>query len=95
MRQLGRLGQLTSEDGVSKMTTWRMVSEGRIDRALMNAVGRRMVAIDDPETATVACARVSSHDQKGVLDRQIARTPAWAGATTSRSTGTFVRLGRV
>ena len=80
MRRLVRLSQLTSEDGVSKMTTWRMASEGRIDSALMNAVGRRMVAIDDPEMATVACARVSSHDQKGVLDRQVARTLELAAA---------------
>jgi predicted site-specific integrase-resolvase len=31
-----------------------------------------MVAIDDPHAATVACARVSSHDQKRDLDRQVA-----------------------
>jgi predicted site-specific integrase-resolvase len=62
------------------MTTSRMASDGRIDGALMNEAGRWMVAIDDPEAATVACARVSSHDQKRGPDRQIARIPEWAAA---------------
>ena len=57
-----------------------MASEDRIDGALMNKAGRWMVAIDDPETATVACVRVSSHDQRGDLDRQLARAPEWAAA---------------
>ena len=39
-----------------------------------------MVEIDDPETETVAYVRVSSHDQKSDLDRQIARIAEWAAA---------------
>ena len=62
------------------MTTRRMGFERRIDGAFMNEAGRWMVAIDDPETATVACARVSLHDQKRGPDRQIARIPEWAAA---------------
>lgn len=33
---------------------------------------------DDAPSVTVAYARVSSHDQKGDLDRQIARIAEWA-----------------
>jgi predicted site-specific integrase-resolvase len=57
-----------------------MASEGRIDGALTNEACRCMVANDDPEAATVAFARVSSHEQKGVLDRQVARTLKLAAA---------------
>mgnify|MGYP006422291375 CR=1 FL=1 len=46
----------------------------------MNDAGRWMVEIDDPETETVAYARVASPDQKSDLDRQIARIAEWAAA---------------
>ena len=62
------------------MTAWRRASEGRIEGAFVNDAGRWMVEIDDPETETVAYARVSSPDQKSDLDRQIARIAEWAAA---------------
>ncbi|MBK1670605.1 hypothetical protein CKO28_21525 [Rhodovibrio sodomensis] len=73
-----RSSHWASEPGVSKMTAWRMASNGRIDGAFRNDAGRWRVEIDDPETETVAYARVSSHEQKSDLDRQIARIAEWA-----------------
>lgn len=80
MKRLVRLSQWASEHGVSKMTAWRRASEGRIEGAFVNDAGRWMVEIDDPAIETVAYARVSSHDQKSDLDRQIARIAEWAAA---------------
>ena len=72
------------------MTAWRRASEGRIEGAFRNDAGRWMVEIDDPETETVAYARVSSHDQKHDLDRQIARIAEWA-ATNDIKIDRYVR----
>jgi predicted site-specific integrase-resolvase len=81
MLRLVRLGQPTSGDGrLQDDDVAEMASEGRIDGALTNEACRCMVADEDPEAATVACARVSSHEQKGVLDRQVARTLELAAA---------------
>ena len=80
MKRLVRLSQWAAEHGVSKMTAWRMASNGRIEGAFRNDAGRWMVEINDPEIETVAYARVSSHDQKHDLDRQIARIAEWAAA---------------
>ena len=80
MKRLVRLSQWAAEHGVSKMTAWRMASNGRIAGAFRNDAGRWMVEIDDPELETVAYARVSSPDQKHDLDRQIARIAEWAAA---------------
>jgi putative resolvase len=72
------------------MTAWRRASEGRIEGAFQNDAGRWMVEIDDPQTETVAYARVSSHDQKHDLDRQIARIAEWA-ATNDIKIDRYVR----
>jgi putative resolvase len=64
------------------MTAWRMATSGELPGAFMNAAGRWMVELpDEPVTRfTVAYARVSSHDQKADLDRQVARIAEWAAA---------------
>ena len=51
-----------------------------MEGAFQNDASRWMVEIDDPQTEKVAYARVSSHDQKSDLDRQIARIAEWAAA---------------
>ncbi len=67
------------------MTAWRMARDGRIPDARRSPVGRWIVAVDDPEPEpvrrTVAYARVSSHDQKADLDRQVARIAEWAATS--------------
>jgi putative resolvase len=68
------------------MTAWRMAVGGRIEGAAVSPAGRWMVEVSDPEPArrTVAYARVSSHDQKGDLDRQVARLAEWAASSGTR-----------
>jgi putative resolvase len=62
------------------MTAWRLATRGEIPNASLSPVGHWFVEIDAPEDRrqTVAYARVSSHDQKADLDRQIARIAEWA-----------------
>jgi putative resolvase len=49
----------------------------------LSPAGRWLVEVDDPvaKVFTVAYARVSSHDQKADLDRQVARIAEWAAAS--------------
>ncbi|CAH2603357.1 transposase [Rhodovastum atsumiense] len=74
------------------MTAWRMAAAGELPGATRTAKGHWRVEVDDGEPAplTVAYARVSSHDQKADLDRQIARIAEWA-ATANVRIDRFVR----
>lgn len=80
MKQLIRLSAWAKANGVSRMTAWRLATRGEIPNASLSPVGHWFVEIDAPEDRrqTVAYARVSSHDQKADLDRQIARIAEWA-----------------
>jgi predicted site-specific integrase-resolvase len=80
MKQLIRLSAWAKANGVSRMTAWRLATRGEIPNASLSPVGHWFVEIDEPEDRrqTVAYARVSSHDQKADLDRQIARIAEWA-----------------
>ncbi len=68
------------------MTAWRMASSGRIPGASLSLAGNWVVEVDDPEPIrlTVAYARVSSHDQKADLDRQVARIAEWSARSNMR-----------
>ena len=68
------------------MTAWRMATAGSIEGARTSPAGRWVVDVEDPEPPklTVAYARVSSHDQKHDLDRQVARIAEWAAASGTR-----------
>jgi len=63
-----------------------MATAGTIEGARTSPAGRWIVDIEDPEPPklTVAYARVSSHDQKHDLDRQVARIAEWAAASGTR-----------
>lgn len=68
--------------GVSKFTAYRWFREGNLPVPAQR-VGRLIlvdVAEDDRSgrSRTVLYARVSSHDQRGDLDRQVARLTTWA-----------------
>ncbi|GJE50954.1 hypothetical protein GOFOIKOB_4008 [Methylobacterium tardum] len=65
------------------MTAWRMATTGRVPGARLSPAGRWVVDVADPRL-TVAYARVSSHDQKSDLDRQVARIAEWAAASGIR-----------
>lgn len=64
------------------MTAWRRARDGQIEGASMSVAGRWVVEVEDdrPKKYIIAYARVSSHDQKADLDRQIARIAEWASA---------------
>lgn len=68
------------------MTAWRLMSSGRVPGAAVSPAGRWMVEVEDPEPVrqVVAYARVSSHDQKQDLDRQVARIAEWAAGSGMR-----------
>ena len=75
-----RLSAWAKQRGISKMSAWRLASSGQIPGARLNDMNRWIVPVEDEPvaTCTVAYARVSSHDQKADLDRQIARIAEWA-----------------
>lgn len=68
--------------GVSKFTAYRWFREGTLP-VPARRVGRLiLVEVPPPEASgrTVLYARVSSPDQRGDLDRQVARLGAWASS---------------
>jgi predicted site-specific integrase-resolvase len=83
-----RLSEWARSRGISKMTAWRRATAGEIPGAFLSDAGRWMVEVpEDASLLTVAYARVSGHDQKVDLDRQIARIAEWAagqGVTVHR-----------
>jgi putative resolvase len=80
------LSAWAKQQGVSRMTAWRMATAGSIAGARTSPAGRWVVDVVDPEPPklTVAYARVSSHDQRHDLDRQVARIAEWAAASGTR-----------
>lgn len=75
------LSEWASRVGVSKFTAYRWFREGtlpvpaqRVGRLILVELG----ASDTATARTVLYARVSSHDQRGDLDRQVARLAEWA-----------------
>jgi putative resolvase len=75
------LSQWADRVGVSKFTAYRWFREGtlpvpaeRVGRLILVNVG----AAERESARTVLYARVSSHDQRRDLDRQVARLTGWA-----------------
>jgi putative resolvase len=74
------LSDWADQVGVSKFTAYRWFHEGTLP-VPARRVGRLILVDVAPATATgrtVLYARVSSHDQRGDLDRQVARLTTWA-----------------
>jgi putative resolvase len=77
------LAEWAQAQGVDRSTAYRWYREGMLPVAVRK-VGRLILV--SPETATAAAgssgvglyARVSSHDQKTDLDRQVSRLSGWA-----------------
>jgi len=77
------LSDWADQVGVSKFTAYRWFREGTLPVPAQR-VGR-LILVDTPSpekvsNRTVCYARVSSHDQRGDLDRQVARITSWATA---------------
>jgi putative resolvase len=74
------LSDWAAQVGVSKFTAYRWFREGTLP-VPAHRVGRLILVDVAPTSATgrtVLYARVSSHDQRGDLDRQVARLSTWA-----------------
>ena len=70
--------------GVNKHTAYRWYREGKLPVPAQR-IGRLILvnvdgAVSAENTRTVVYARVSSHDQRADLDRQVARVASWATA---------------
>ena len=78
-----RLAEWGRQYGLDRVSTWRMLKEGRLPPHLqVERVGRLwyVVVPDDTQTElTVGYARVSSHEQKPQLEPQVNRIWAHAG----------------
>lgn len=78
------LSEWADRVGVSKHTAYRWYREGTLP-VPARRVGRLLLvdldgAVSATDTRTVVYARVSSHDQRADLDRQVARLTSWATA---------------
>ncbi|MHB8323072.1 MAG: IS607 family transposase [Candidatus Dormibacteria bacterium] len=79
-----RLSEWAKLEGVHYQTAWRWFRDGQLPvPAVRTPSGTILVGVPPagaaPERAVVY-ARVSSHDQRGDLDRQVARLTEWATA---------------
>jgi putative resolvase len=80
-----KLSEWAAQQGVHYQTAWRWWQRGILPvPARQLASGTILVDLPAPTPAgaggrTVVYARVSSHDQRPDLDRQVARVMAWAG----------------
>ncbi|QBS37413.1 IS607 family transposase [Thermaerobacter sp. FW80] len=75
-----KLSEWAKREGISYITAWRWWKAGRLPvPARQTPSGTILVDLPAPAKGkTVVYARVSSHDQKSDLDRQVARVTAWA-----------------
>ena len=79
-----RLSEWAEREGVHYQTAWRWFRDGQLPvPAVRTATGTILVQVPtgvDRASRTVLYARVSSHDQRADLDRQVARLTQWATA---------------
>ena len=75
-----KLSEWADRQGVHYMTAWRWWKAGKLPvPAYQTPSGSIIVRVaDSPPGRAVIYARVSSHDQRLDLDRQIARVTRWA-----------------
>jgi predicted site-specific integrase-resolvase len=77
-----RLAEWARREGISFITAKRWVLAGRVPNAIKNATGRWLVDVPDTplEKHVVIYGRVSSHEQKDDLSRQMNRLRDFAAA---------------
>ena len=90
-----KLSTWAKKQGISYRTAWRWFKEGKLPvRAEQTKTGTILVTEHTVETHDVAIyARVSSHDQKKDLDRQVARLVLFANARGWSVTQTVIEIG--
>jgi len=79
-----KLSEWAAQQGVHYQTAWRWWKRGTLPvPARQLPTGTILVDVPSPPTSAggqaVVYARVSSHDQRADLDRQVSRVMAWAG----------------
>jgi putative resolvase len=90
------LSEWAERVGVSKFTAYRWFREGTLPVPATRAGRLILVDVDglrDGAGRTVVYARVSSHDQRADLDRQVARTSQWATAQALSVDEVVVEVG--
>jgi len=80
-----RLSEWAAQEGVHYQTAWRWFRDGQLPvPAIRTPSGTILVEVprgsDVATRKVVVYARVSSHDQRADLDRQVARLTEWATA---------------
>ena len=81
--RLVKLPDWAKREGISYLTAWRWWKEGRLPVPAHQAPSGSILVDLPPEMAvgrTVVYARVSSHDQRSDLERQVARVTEWVTA---------------
>ena len=89
------LSEWAERVGVSKFTAYRWFREGTLPVPATRAGRLILVDLDGPPGAgrTVVYARVSSHDQRADLDRQVAAMTQWATAQALSVDEVVVEVG--
>jgi putative resolvase len=90
------LSEWAERVGVSKFTAYRWFREGTLPVPATRAGRLILVDVDGPPDGagrTVVYARVSSHDQRADLDRQVARMTQWATAQALSVDEVVVEVG--
>ncbi|WP_186242270.1 IS607 family transposase [Mycobacterium simulans] len=79
-----KLAEWARVNGVHPQTAYRWVREGKmpvpVRRLASGTILVDVVAVADHDRRAVVYARVSSHDQRADLDRQVARLRQWSTA---------------
>ena len=80
-----KLSEWAAQQGVHYQTAWRWWKQGTLPvRARQLSTGTILVEVPRPPVGTdgraVVYARVSSHDQRADLNRQVSRVMAWTTA---------------
>jgi len=78
-----KLSEWASANGVHYQTAWRWVRDDRMPVPFVKTDSGTILVLTDQLSESgkaVVYARVSSHDQRSDLDRQVARLTAWATA---------------
>lgn len=91
-----KLSDWARQEGVHYQTAWRWWKEGKLPvPARQTPTGTILVEVPPRGSAgqTVLYARVSSHDQRADLDRQVARLTRWATAQGQAVTAVVTEVG--
>ena len=92
-----KLSVWAESNGVSRQTAYRWFREGAMPvHAYMAGPKTILVKVEDKNVESKHCviyARVSSHDQKSDLDRQVARLASWATEQKMPIVGVVTEIG--